>query len=136
MPPTIVLPLPRRNRYNRHNVPYLVGPHKQAMKLNRWRSIQLSLSARNCPACLERFETHPYCGPGNVVIDSCRDCELTWLDHGELATIMRAPGQRPSPDSSPVVPTDTHIPTDPVAEALTETTKFVIRNALRYMVVH
>ncbi len=94
------------------------------------------MCARSCPACGERFETHTYCGPGNVVVDSCYDCGLTWLDHGELATIMRAPGKRPSPDSSPVVPTYTHIPSDAVAEALAETTKFLIRNALRYVVMH
>ncbi len=91
---------------------------------------------RSCPACLGKFDTHPYYGPGNVVIDSCPDCELTWLDHGELATIMRAPGARPSPDSSPVVPTYTHFPTDVVAESIVATGKFVIKNALRYVVMH
>ena len=90
---------------------------------------------RDCPACLARFDTHPYYGPGNVVIDSCHGCGLTWLDHGELATIMRAPGVRPSPDSSPVVPTYTHVPTDGVADALTATTKFVIKSALQYVVM-
>ena len=84
---------------------------------------------RSCPACRGQFDTHPYYGPGNVVIDSCHRCGLTWLDHGELATIMRAPGKRPSPDSSPVVPTYTHFPTDVVAE----TTMFVIKNALRFI---
>ncbi len=85
---------------------------------------------RSCPACRGQFDTHPYYGPGNVVIDSCHRCALTWLDHGELATIMRAPGKRPSPDSSPVVPTYTHFPTDAVAE----TTTLVIKTALRFMV--
>ncbi len=48
----------------------------------------------NCPACFEKMETFNYCGPGNVVIDSCNGCQLTWLNHGELAQIVRAPGKR------------------------------------------
>jgi Zn-finger nucleic acid-binding protein len=46
----------------------------------------------DCPACGKRMEVHPYYGPGNVVIDSCIRCRLIWLDHGEIATIVRAPG--------------------------------------------
>lgn len=49
---------------------------------------------RNCPACWQSFDTHPYYGPGNVVIDSCRNCQLIWLDQGEFSTIIKAPGQR------------------------------------------
>ena len=37
--------------------------------------------------------THPYYGPGNVVIDSCEPCELVWLDFGELRQIVDAPGK-------------------------------------------
>ncbi len=48
----------------------------------------------NCPACLSPMNTHPYYGPGNVVIDSCMHCKLTWLDHSELAKIKTAPGRR------------------------------------------
>jgi Zn-finger nucleic acid-binding protein len=45
------------------------------------------------------METHSYCGPGNVVIDSCEPCSLNWLDHGELARIAQAPDDRgPDPD--------------------------------------
>jgi hypothetical protein len=39
------------------------------------------------------METHPYYGPGNVVIDSCLQCELIWLDFGELRQIVAAPGR-------------------------------------------
>ena len=39
------------------------------------------------------MDTHPYYGPGNVVIDSCDRCELVWLDFGELKQIVDAPGQ-------------------------------------------
>ena len=49
---------------------------------------------QNCPACFGRMEAHPYYGPGSVVIDSCAQCKLAWLDHGELGRIIRAPGQR------------------------------------------
>jgi Zn-finger nucleic acid-binding protein len=47
----------------------------------------------HCPVCKARMTTHPYFGPGNVVIDSCADCELVWLDFGELKQIVDAPGK-------------------------------------------
>ena len=47
-----------------------------------------------CPACLTRMDSHPYYGPGNVVLNTCIHCKLAWLDHGELAKIIRAPGPR------------------------------------------
>lgn len=45
-----------------------------------------------CPCCHARMETHPYYGPGNVVIDSCAACGRLWLDGGELGSIERAAG--------------------------------------------
>ncbi|HEY1580056.1 MAG TPA: zf-TFIIB domain-containing protein [Terracidiphilus sp.] len=45
----------------------------------------------NCPHCHHHMDTHFYNGPGNVVIDDCDNCELNWLDHGELMRIVRAP---------------------------------------------
>ena len=48
----------------------------------------------DCPRCNRKLEVHPYHGPGSVVIDSCASCHLIWLDHGEIAAIERAPGQR------------------------------------------
>jgi Zn-finger nucleic acid-binding protein len=45
-----------------------------------------------CPACKVRMTTHPYYGPGNVVMDSCAACDLVWLDFGELKQIVGAPG--------------------------------------------
>ena len=47
-----------------------------------------------CPPCGNRMYTHPYHGPGNVVINSCSDCKLIWLDAGEFGKIIRAPGKR------------------------------------------
>ena len=47
-----------------------------------------------CPACSERMDTFNYYGPGNVILDSCETCKLTWLDQNELVKIIRAPGRR------------------------------------------
>ena len=44
-----------------------------------------------CPQCKQEMDTHPYCGPGNVIIDSCENCSVNWLDAGELQRIVRAP---------------------------------------------
>lgn len=46
-----------------------------------------------CPKCQARLNTHPYYGPGNVVIDSCATCDVVWLDFGELKQIVDAPGR-------------------------------------------
>lgn len=44
-----------------------------------------------CPKCGGRMDAHPYQGPGNVIIDSCENCQLDWLDYGELNWMVRAP---------------------------------------------
>jgi Zn-finger nucleic acid-binding protein len=44
-----------------------------------------------CPGCHSPMDVHPYYGPGNAVIDSCINCALVWLDHGELTAIVTAP---------------------------------------------
>ena len=46
-----------------------------------------------CPECRHPMEVHPYYGPGNVVIDSCTNCSLIWLDYGELQQMTDAPGR-------------------------------------------
>jgi Zn-finger nucleic acid-binding protein len=48
----------------------------------------------DCPHCHQPMDAHFYAGPGNVVIDSCDQCMLIWLDHGELMRIVRAPDDR------------------------------------------
>jgi Zn-finger nucleic acid-binding protein len=48
---------------------------------------------RICPTCDSPLETHPYCGPGNAVIDSCFPCKLIWCDQGEFTKLVRAPGK-------------------------------------------
>jgi Zn-finger nucleic acid-binding protein len=48
---------------------------------------------------------HIYGGPGNVVIDSCENCQVNWLDHGELRRMALAPDtvrtQSPESDQFP-----------------------------------
>ena len=46
-----------------------------------------------CPQCGRAMDVHPYYGPGNIVIDTCGACQLLWLDHGELASVIDAPGR-------------------------------------------
>lgn len=46
-----------------------------------------------CPGCSANMSTHPYYGPGNVILDTCERCNLVWLDFGELKQIVDAPGQ-------------------------------------------
>jgi Zn-finger nucleic acid-binding protein len=46
-----------------------------------------------CPRCHRPMDAHFYAGPGNVMIDSCEDCCLVWLDGGELRRIASASSQ-------------------------------------------
>jgi Zn-finger nucleic acid-binding protein len=46
-----------------------------------------------CPLCAGDMSTHPYYGPGSVVIDTCETCHVVWLDFGELRQIADAPGR-------------------------------------------
>ncbi|MEL7498715.1 MAG: hypothetical protein AAFN77_13995 [Planctomycetota bacterium] len=74
-----------------------------------------------CPTCLDSMQTHPYYGPGAVVINSCSGCKINWMNHGELALIMRAPGKRPKPDESPFTLPPVKIDTtDPVYELFSD----------------
>jgi Zn-finger nucleic acid-binding protein len=52
-----------------------------------------------CPNCHHRMDTHFYAGPGNVIVDTCGDCWLIWLDRGELTRISHAPDEGDSADS-------------------------------------
>jgi Zn-finger nucleic acid-binding protein len=46
-----------------------------------------------CPNCSQMMQTHPYAGPGNIVIDTCASCYVIWLDYGEINQIVNAPGR-------------------------------------------
>jgi Zn-finger nucleic acid-binding protein len=52
-----------------------------------------------CPKCHRRMDTHFYAGPGNVIIDTCANCLLIWLDRGELMRIVHAPDEGGTADS-------------------------------------
>ena len=54
--------------------------------------------------------THPYYGPGNVVMESCDSCNLVWLDHGELQQIVDAPGRDRGSRDRPARPRASHGP--------------------------
>jgi Zn-finger nucleic acid-binding protein len=47
----------------------------------------------DCPRCKRLLDTHPYYGPGNVIIDVCTSCAIIWLDYCELNIILNAPGR-------------------------------------------
>ena len=47
----------------------------------------------DCPVCGKQLETFQYLGPGNIVIDTCHQDDLIWLDYGELKRIVNAPGR-------------------------------------------
>lgn len=76
-----LVPLTDELRASR-NAPAYVGRPPDPKSLDR--HIQ-------CPECHQTMDTHPYYGPGNVVIDTCESCEVHWLDRGELRRIAFAP---------------------------------------------
>ena len=53
-----------------------------------------------CPHCHRRMEAHLYAGPGNVVIDSCEECCMIWLDRGEAKRIASAADHQQPQESS------------------------------------
>jgi Zn-finger nucleic acid-binding protein len=55
--------------------------------------------ALDCPRCGRRMDTHPYAGPGNIVIDNCPACSVNWLDYRELRRVAGATDRSPNPDA-------------------------------------
>jgi Zn-finger nucleic acid-binding protein len=47
----------------------------------------------DCPICKQQMETFKYLGPGNIVIDTCHQDDLIWLDYRELEKVVNAPGR-------------------------------------------
>lgn len=43
-----------------------------------------------CPSCHRAMDNHAYMGPGAVLVDTCGDCCLIWLDQGEMTIIEQA----------------------------------------------
>ena len=60
----------------------------------------------HCPRCRQAMQTHPYGGPGNVIIDNCPNCLLNWLDYKEFRRITTAPDRsyKPEPWSEVLIP--------------------------------
>jgi Zn-finger nucleic acid-binding protein len=52
----------------------------------------------NCPQCHRRMDAHFYAGGGSVIIDSCEECCLIWLDCGAAMRIAHASEVRISPE--------------------------------------
>ncbi len=73
-------------KYLRARVPGPTQPPRPLNPEDRKRRIK-------CPHCDQEMDTHPYYGPGNVMIDVCTRCQLIWLDRGELGRIITAPGR-------------------------------------------
>lgn len=48
----------------------------------------------DCPQCHRHMDAHFYAGPGHVIIDSCENCSVIWLDGGELTRIVQAPEEQ------------------------------------------
>ena len=51
----------------------------------------------HCPHCHRPMEAHFYINGSNVVMDTCENCCLHWLDHDELARIAQAAPTQPNP---------------------------------------
>ena len=43
-----------------------------------------------CPVCQKVMAVYPYGGPGNIIIQGCENCQLIWLDFGELSRVIHA----------------------------------------------
>jgi Zn-finger nucleic acid-binding protein len=67
------------------------------VNLGRTSPIKQTISPKDlervvrCPRCHARMDTHLYGGPGRIIIDSCSDCRLIWLDFGELRRVVHGP---------------------------------------------
>ena len=73
-------------------VAYLRGRAKGPADRPRLLEVEELDRRIQCPNCYQIMETHPYAGPGNIVIDTCSSCTLIWLDHGEISQVVNAPG--------------------------------------------
>lgn len=66
-----------------------VGPPDQPRPLNP-EDLKRKIG---CPYCGKTMATHPYYGPGSIVVDTCSRCSIIWLDYGELDIVINAPGR-------------------------------------------
>jgi Zn-finger nucleic acid-binding protein len=97
-------------RIEMHPVRYCPSRHGVLVEMKRFVALTDSVRAREprtgvaqprrqqpgtrvlaCPVCGQPMLNHIYGGPGNLVIDTCEECAVNWLDPGELRRIARAP---------------------------------------------
>jgi Zn-finger nucleic acid-binding protein len=67
------------------------GTTAAAARQPDWKDLDRRL---RCPQCGQPMETHPYGGPGNIIIDDCERCSVNWLDYGELERVVHAPDRQ------------------------------------------
>jgi Zn-finger nucleic acid-binding protein len=60
----------------------------EAAHVPDWKDLDRGI---HCPKCSRKMDTHPYCGPGNIIVDTCESCSHNWLDYSELDRIVRSP---------------------------------------------
>ncbi len=70
----------------------------------------------HCPSCKQGMHTHLNAGSGQVLVDTCQNCKLIWLDYGEFdqAAMASAGGKAKRKYSSPSRPIP-GVPTSPKA---------------------
>jgi len=83
--------------FNRNTFREAIDFHRSRTKeppepLGRFDPMELE-RITHCSRCSRKMETFQYNGPGNIVIDTCHDCDLIWLDYGELNKVVNAPGR-------------------------------------------
>ena len=97
----VLVPRPAFARVVNTRRAWASSPPREPRALNP-RDLEREL---RCPFCAARMATHPYYGPGNIVIDACDNCDVVWLDFGELTQIVDAPGRDRGNRSPAATPT-------------------------------
>ncbi|RME95262.1 MAG: hypothetical protein D6766_03810, partial [Verrucomicrobia bacterium] len=60
---------------------------------------------RNCPSCHQPMrEVGAPAGPGTLLVDVCKRCQLFWFDWGEFDAMPRRPRPQPAPDPEKNLP--------------------------------
>jgi Zn-finger nucleic acid-binding protein len=77
---------------------HIVGPAGAAPAASDPADLHRKLA---CPRCHHAMDAHFYAGPGNVIVNSCEDCCLLWLDRGGLMRIAHfSSADTPGPDAT------------------------------------
>jgi len=92
---------------------FKVGSFQSAMRKGRLRFMEYQSRPTplnpdelqrklDCPYCSKPMDTHPYGGPGNIVIDNCPRCWVNWLDYKEFRRVITAPERVRARDDDPL----------------------------------